>query len=63
MAEVQNEAERLVAHESFALDLKPGEIFERYPLHFADTADVYRVKRNLLDRLRRNPRIRDLRAE
>ena len=63
MAEVQNEAERLVAHESFALDLKPGEIYERYPLHFADTADVYRIKRNLLDRLRRNPRIRDRRTE
>jgi DNA-directed RNA polymerase specialized sigma24 family protein len=62
IAETQDEAERLVAHESFTLDLKPGEIQERHPVHFASTADVYRVKRNLLDRLRRNPAIRNLRA-
>lgn len=62
MAETQGEAERLVALESFSLNLKPGEIHERHPQHFTDTADVYRVKRNLLDRLRRNPAIRDRRT-
>jgi hypothetical protein len=59
LAETQNEADRLVAHESFHLSLKPGEIQERHPEQFASTADVYRVKRNLLDRLRRNPAIRE----
>jgi len=62
IAETQDEAERLVAHESFTLNLKPGEIHERHPAQFASTADVYRVKRNLLDRLRRNQAIRDLRG-
>jgi hypothetical protein len=61
-AETQGEAERLVAHESFTLDLKPGEIHARHPEQFASAADVYRVKRNLLDRLRRNPDIRDFRT-
>lgn len=59
VAETQDEAERVVAHSSFVLDLKPGEIRQRHPQQFASTADVYRVKRNLIDRLRRNPAIRN----
>ena len=58
-AEAQDDAERAVAHGSFVLGLKPGEIHDRHPQHFASTAEVYRVKRNLIDRLRRNPAIRD----
>jgi DNA-directed RNA polymerase specialized sigma24 family protein len=62
IAETQDDAERLVAHESFVLTLKPGEIQERHPDHFATTADVYRVKRNLLDRLRRSTALREWRG-
>jgi DNA-directed RNA polymerase specialized sigma24 family protein len=57
-AEMQDEAERLVASLSFIHGLKPREIHERHPEHFADIAAVYRVKRNLLDRLRRSETIR-----
>ncbi len=57
-AELHDEAERLVAHLCLVLDLKPREVYERHPDRFADVADVYRVKRNLLDRLRRSPEIR-----
>lgn len=62
LAETQDDSERLIAHESFVLGLKPGEIQARHPQHFATTADAYRIKRNLLDRLRRNPAIRDFGA-
>lgn len=58
VAETQDDAERLIARDSFILALKPGEIRERHPQHFASTDEVYRIKRNLLDRLRRNPAIR-----
>ncbi len=58
ITETQDEAERVIAHESFILALKPSEIRERHPQHFASTDAVYRIKRNLLDRLRRNPAIR-----
>jgi len=58
VAETQDDAERLIAHESFILALKPSEIRERHPQHFVSTDEVYRIKRNLLDRLRRNPVIR-----
>jgi len=56
--ELQNEAEEKVVHLSFARDLKPAEIFQRHPHLFASVDDVYRIKRNVLERLRRNANIR-----
>ncbi len=56
--ELQDEVERLVVYLSYALDLKPGEIQARYPEHYASVADVYRIKRNVLERLRRSDEIR-----
>jgi hypothetical protein len=44
---------------SFVLDLKPGEIQERHPELFASVDDVYRIKRNVVERLRRSPQIRE----
>jgi DNA-directed RNA polymerase specialized sigma24 family protein len=57
-AEVKDEAERLVAYLGLVCELKPQEIHARYPEQFASVTQVYTVKRNLLDRLRRNPTIR-----
>jgi hypothetical protein len=55
---LQDEAEERVVYLSFARDLKPAEIAERYPRLFAGVADVYRVKRNVIERLRRSSEIR-----
>ena len=55
--EVPDETERLVLYWSFVLDLKPGEIHSRSPERYPTVADVYRIKRNVLDRLRRSPRL------
>lgn len=57
-AEMQDEAERRVAYCCFVLGLKPREVQERYPELYATVDDVYRIKRNLLDRLRRSAQIR-----
>ncbi len=57
-AELQDDVEQLVVYLSFVLDLKPGEIQARYPEHYASVADVYRIKRNVLERLRRSDEIR-----
>jgi hypothetical protein len=46
-----------VAFLSFARDLKPAEIASRHTALFASVADVYRIKRNIIERLRRNPEI------
>lgn len=53
--EAKDEAECQVARLSFALDLKPNQIQARHPDLFRSVADVYRVKRNLVERLRRSP--------
>jgi len=45
--------ERQVIFDSFAMGLKPREIARCEPQRFASAADVYRVKRTALDRLRR----------
>lgn len=56
--ELQDDAEWKVAFLSFARDLKPAEIAARHSTLFASVADVYRIKRNILERLRRNPEVR-----
>jgi len=57
-AEVNDRAEHAVAYQSLIRGAKPGEIYATHPELFDDVADVYRIKRNLLERLRRSPRIR-----
>ena len=57
-AETQDQAEATIARLSFLQDLKSREIYEWHPETFASVAEVYRIKRNLIERLRRNPAIR-----
>src|SRR5947209_3592719 len=47
-----SDTERLVAQLSFVGGLSPREIFARHSDRFASVEDVYRVKRNVVDRLR-----------
>lgn len=49
-----NTKEYRVLYGSYVLDLKPQEILETYPGDFQSVKEVYRVKENLLQRLRRN---------
>lgn len=60
-AELQGEAERQVAHLCLVLDLKPREVQATRPDLFPTVGDVYRVKRNVLDRLKRSAAIQDFR--
>lgn len=54
---ITDEAERVVLVASFILNLKPGQIQEQYGQHFATVVDVYRIKQNILQRLRRAPQL------
>ena len=56
--EVRGEPERLVARLCLGRGLRPGEVYARHADSFGDVAEVYRVKRRLLDRLGRSPAIR-----
>jgi DNA-directed RNA polymerase specialized sigma24 family protein len=56
--ELHDEGERILLSCSLLLHMKPTEIADQYPHLFPSVGDVYRVKRNALERLRRNSRLR-----
>lgn len=54
LEQLQDEREKCVVYCMFVMNMKPSEVAEQYPDIFADVREVYRVKENLLARLRRN---------
>ncbi len=58
-----DEKERVIARNSFVLDLKPSSILDNYPALFADVAEIYTIRRNLKNRLGRNEQLRALGGE
>ena len=56
--ELADPKEHLVARLSFVAGLSPREIRARHPDQFEDVFEVYRIKRNMIDRLRRSRAIR-----
>ena len=54
---IPDERERLVMRLSYGMGFSPREIQARHHAQFPDVADVYRLKRSVLDRLRRAPEI------
>lgn len=57
---LRDEKECCVVYGSFILALKPREIYAQFPETFYDVADVYRVKENVLARLRRDAKLKKL---
>ncbi|MEI7644918.1 MAG: sigma-70 family RNA polymerase sigma factor [Chloroflexales bacterium] len=53
-----SEAERVIVRCSFLLGMKPSDIFAARGDLFADVAEVYALKRNILVRLRRSPELK-----
>jgi hypothetical protein len=60
LGRLHDEKERLVIDESFVLGLKPREIYDKYPQKFTDVDEVYKIKQNILARLRRDPELKKL---
>jgi DNA-directed RNA polymerase specialized sigma24 family protein len=54
---VADSREQRVLYASFMLGLKPRQVFEHYPGEFDSVDHVYRIKENLLARLKRNPEL------
>lgn len=54
---LQNDKERFVFDCCYKLDMKPGEIFQQYGDRFKDVREIYRIKENILARLRRDKEI------
>jgi len=55
-----SEQERVALRESFIYDLRPRAILMRHPDLFDDVMEIYAVKRNVLERLKRCAELRQL---
>jgi DNA-directed RNA polymerase specialized sigma24 family protein len=53
-ARLNDEKERRVVYGSFVLGLKPRQLLASYPEAFDDVKEIYRIKENVLARLRRD---------
>lgn len=62
-ARLHNEKERRVVYGSFILALKPRELCAQFQETFRDVNEVYRVKENVLARLRRDGELQELLGE
>ncbi|MBX5455828.1 MAG: sigma-70 family RNA polymerase sigma factor [Thermogemmatispora sp.] len=60
LEELHSEEERMLIYLAYVQGLKPSEICLRFQHLFPSVNDVYRLKRNMLDRLRRNRRLQAL---
>jgi hypothetical protein len=57
---LHSDQERQVVYGSFVLAMKPSELYAHYPNTFRDVHHVYRVKENVLARLRRDGTLGEL---
>ncbi len=57
---LHSEKERRVVYGSFVLALKPREIYAGAKDTFTDVGEIYRIKENVLARLRRDSELRKL---
>jgi DNA-directed RNA polymerase specialized sigma24 family protein len=55
-----DERERLVVYLSYVIGLSPRAICAAHGAEFPDVTEVYRLKRTVLDRLRRAPQLKDV---
>jgi RNA polymerase sigma factor (sigma-70 family) len=55
--ELNGEDERILIYLAYVQGMKPGEISTQHNRLFPTVEDVYRIKRNVLERLRRNRRL------
>ena len=55
--ELHSEDERVLVYLAYVQGMKPGEISTIHRRLFPSVDDVYRIKRNVLERLRRNKRL------
>ncbi len=58
--ELHRDDERMLIYLAYVQGMKPGEISSQHRRLFPTVDDVYRIKRNVLERLRRNRRLQML---
>ncbi len=63
MAQAKNRKEKLIIEFTFFYGLKPRQIYDLHGGLFKSVTEVYRLKRNVLNRLLRNKELREFREE
>jgi hypothetical protein len=53
-ARLKNEQERTAIYGLYLLGLKPRELYARHPGLYRDVSEIYRVRENVIARLRRD---------
>ncbi|MFW5942639.1 MAG: sigma-70 family RNA polymerase sigma factor [bacterium] len=59
-ARLNDDKERLVVHYSYVVGFKPGDIYREQQDLFDDVREIYRIKENVLARLRRDDALQQL---
>ena len=59
-ARLKDDKERLVVHYSYVVGFKPSELYRHRAEAFSDVNEIYRIKENVLARLRRDDELQDL---
>ena len=62
-AKLHDDKERVVIHCLYELDLKPKAIYARHPDLFSDVREIYVIRQVVLERLSRDPALRQLAGE
>ncbi len=57
---LNDDKERLVLHYSYVVGFKPGQIYDEKQDLFEDVREIYRIKENVLARLRRDATLQEL---
>ncbi len=57
---LNDDKERMVLHYSYVVGFKPGQIYDERQDLFEDVREIYRIKENILARLRRDTELQDL---
>ncbi len=57
---LRDEKERRVVYGSFVLGLKPRELYAEFQSTFSDVNEIYRIKENVMARLRRDAELAEL---
>jgi DNA-directed RNA polymerase specialized sigma subunit len=52
---LEDEREKIVLEFAYVFDMSAKEILAQNPQYFSEVREIYRIKENILRRLRRNP--------
>jgi len=59
-ARLHSDKERLIVEYCYALEMKPREVYQQHPEIYQSVVEIYRIKGNILERLKRDKNLKIL---